>query len=459
MIQKNTGRVLVLGMGASGMAAARLLSKRGWLVMIADERADGAQLVSTLASQGVTAECVRNVTSIARGVFDAVVVSPGIPSQHVWLEHARSLSVPIIPEFELGVSMMPSARIVAVTGSNGKSSLVKWISDALNLAGIRAIPAGNYGLPPSEIALSGKSPEVIVLELSSFQLEQSVSFKPDIAVLLNLTPNHLDRHPTFELYARAKVRMFAHMSSRDRVIIHAPAWEIVGGMVSSDIQPVIFDTGTCPAYGFTDGIVYRHGEPAVNLNSTLWGRSPMGVNAAAGVAVLDALGVSPGLIEQSAAAFVPLPHRLELVATHKGVRFVNDSKASTLAALAAAVSSGSEKKHLIAGGILKESNVNFVKEILAKHGAFVYCIGQVAQKLVEAWQDVVPCENCGDLGTAVAKAFRSAKKDEVVLLSPGCSSFDQFASYAQRGEKFKQLVQECISQNGKVEITMQGVRS
>jgi UDP-N-acetylmuramoylalanine--D-glutamate ligase len=439
-------RALVLGLGASGVAAARLLRHHGWVVSVADEKADPKRISQLFPSDGQGVDVVERVETCSAADIDQVVVSPGIAHEHRWLQHVRSLGVPVIPEFELGLAWMPGIRVIAVTGTNGKSSLVKWIAAALVEAGLRAVPAGNYGVPPSELALSSHPPEVVVLELSSFQLEQATSFKPEVAVLLNLSPNHLDRHPTMEAYTAAKAKLFAHMGRADHAVVHAPVWPDLRDRCPPELAPVRFDAVCADGFGFDGGWVTRNGARVVDLRGTWWGRFPLGVNAAAGVAALTAFDVPVAAMESSARGFVPLAHRMELFAELNGIRFINDSKASTMSALAAAVGSGTTKKHLIAGGILKERDVNFVKETLAKNCVFVYCIGQASQKLVDAWSGVVPCEQCGELENAVRLACRRAKAGEEILLSPGCSSFDQFASYAQRGEKFKQWVQLCTNE-------------
>ncbi len=351
-----------------------------------------------------------------------------------------------MPEFEWGLRAMPGVRVVAVTGTNGKSSLTKWIAEALSHSGRLAVPAGNYGTPPSELACAPAAPPYLVVETSSFQLELAEAFRPDAAVLLNFSPNHLDRHPTLNAYAAAKARLFRHMAGQGVAVIHRPAWEPIRPHLPDGLSPVWFGEREKEGYGFVDGWITRRGERFVDLRGTWWGERPLGVNAAAGVAVLEAFGVDPGVMADTAKAFQPLPHRMERVAEHQGVVYVNDSKASTLAALAAAVASGTCNKHLIAGGILKESDVIFVKETLAKYCVFVYCIGQAAQKLVSAWRDVVPCEDLRDLESAVRAASQRAQPGEMVLLSPGCSSFDQFASYTQRGDQFKARVHEVIRQ-------------
>jgi UDP-N-acetylmuramoylalanine--D-glutamate ligase len=435
-------RVLILGLGASGQAAVRLARHLGITCAVADERCTDEQVSAWFGTD--RPERLTDVASVRSGEFDLAVVSPGLPVEHPWLAHLRASGIPLVPEFEWGLRAMPGVRVIAVTGTNGKSSLVKWIADALTASGRPALPAGNYGVPPCAIAVQPEWPAFLVVEVSSFQLELADTFCPDLAVLLNFTPNHLDRHPNLDAYAAAKARLFRHMAGRGTAVMHRPSFPALQAHLPAGLSPVWFGDDEREGYGYTDGWVTRHGEPLVDLRGTWWGRSPLGVNAAAGVAVLDALGVAVPVMEEAARSFQPLPHRMELVAEHGGVAYVNDSKASTLAALAAAVASGPRKKHLIAGGILKERDVFFVKETLAKNCVVVYCIGQAAQKLVSAWHDVVPCVESGNLESAVRAASQRAQPGEMVLLSPGCSSFDQFASYAQRGEQFKSWVQACI---------------
>ncbi len=422
------GRALVVGRGASGIAAAALLRRQGRDVLIADEHAMPGEPGSDVPVRS------RLQASDLAGI-ELAVVSPGFAIDHPWLRLIRKCGVRLVPEFEFGMAALPGVRVVAVTGSNGKSSLVKWVADALVAHGVRAVPAGNYGRPPSDLALSDALPEVVVLELSSFQLEQSVDFHAEISVLLNFAPNHLDRHGTMEMYARAKARIFAGARPGDLLIAHAAAWAALAPWLPRPVTPVLIGDG-----GHWDQVA----ESAVA--GTWWGRPPLSTNAAAACAIFDRFGIGLSAVRASAAAFAPLPHRMEHVAEVDGVRYVNDSKASTLTALAAALEALPGKKHLIAGGILKESDPGLVKEVLAKHAAFVYVIGSAAPALFAAWRDVVPCENCGDLTTAFSRAAARAGKSETVLLSPGCSSFDQFSSYGQRGEVFKTLVQKRASQ-------------
>lgn len=436
MIERRSGHALVLGLGASGLAAARLMRRQGWHVTALDEKAvPDARTAASGVSQ-VSRELDRTVIERT----DFAVVSPGIPAGHAWLNALVAANVPVIPEFEFGLASLPEVRVIAVTGSNGKSSVVKWMADTLPRAGHTAIPAGNYGTPVSEVALAEVHPEILVLEVSSFQLEQSVRFSPEIGILLNLAPNHLDRHATMNNYIKAKARIFACPAADGLTLVHGPAWPLVRNHGPVGWRPKIFDQAVSADYGADRGHVFSaESGMRVDLTGTWWGRMPLLVNAAAALAVFERFGVSADLIRESSVRFEPLPHRLERVGEKDGVAFINDSKCSTLTALAAALSSGRQKYHLIAGGILKEDDLGFLKELLAEKCAFVYFIGNAAQRLLEAWRDVVPCENCGDLSTAFARAVANAAEGETVLLSPGCSSFDQFTGYAQRGNAFKDL--------------------
>ena len=428
-------RAVVLGAGASGKAAAKLLHHQGYEIILADERANTAENKPWSLTATLTGEIV--------SATDLAVVSPGFAVDHPWMKQLRAAGVRVVPEFELGISAMPGVRVVAITGSNGKSSVVKWIADTLSASGINAVPAGNYGLPPCEIAASGKHPDVIVLELSSFQLEQSVAFRSEIGILLNFAPNHLDRHGTMETYAHAKARIFSFMQRGDKAIIHDQAFRQFRSRIPASASTIVFGNSNDAEYKSDKSVILRQNKPVVDLSSTWWGRTPLIINAAAAQAVFDHFGIPVASVRASAESFCPLPHRMELVKEWRGIKFINDSKASTMTALAAAVAAGTEKKHLIAGGILKESDVSFVKEILAKHCAGVYCIGLAAPTLVEAWGNVVPCENVVHIEAALRRAIERAEAGHVVILSPGCSSFDQFTSYAQRGDKFKQWVQQC----------------
>lgn len=436
MIAQAKGHALVLGYGASGQAAARLLSRQGYAVVVADEKcasADDHELVREL-DPGL----------VASAAF--AVISPGIPAHHPWLKTLHAAGVRVVPEFEYGLSALPDVRVIAVTGSNGKSSVVKWMAQTLSLAGKQAVPAGNYGLPVCALALEKDAPEFVVLELSSFQLEQAVDFHPEFAVMVNFAPNHLDRHGTMETYAKAKMKLFSAHVRPAVSIFHEPAWRELKAYADPAIQPVLFGREARLDYTAVNGQVLSGSQRYCDLSGTWWSLAPQFYNAAAACALFDHLQIPRETVREAAVEFQPLPHRMELIAVWKGIHVINDAKCSSLTALAAAVVSSYGRKHVIAGGVLKEDDPGLIKQTLAENNVVVYLIGEAAKALYDAWSDIVPCELCGTLERAVPFALERATAGERLLFSPGCSSFDQFSGYAERGRVFKKLVQQCTAQ-------------
>ncbi len=362
-----SNRVLVLGKGSSGKAAAALAESQGRQV----EFADGIGLV---------------------------VASPGVRVMSELEYGCRELK-------RLGVKML------AVTGSKGKSSVVKLVADALNLAGFHATPCGNYGLPVSELALSLQSApstqQWAVVEVSSFMLE-TTTLPPDTfeaVAILNLQEDHLDRHGSVEVYHALKRRLmdFAKV-----------------GFAPGDVR---CDAAAVPKGCYFDNDVLR-------------------VNGGYAVALMRAAGLDDATIARAFSEFEPLPHRFQTVAELDGVRYVDDSKATSVAALVAGVAMSGGKTRLIAGGLPKRDDPKIALPILTERVKKVYLIGQSAEAFESAWKNAVDCEVCGTLDRAVEAARRDAVKGETVLLSPGAASFDQFKSFGERGEVFASLVKK-----------------
>lgn len=432
---------LVLGLGSSGEAAARLLRAEGRGVVVTD-RADNEALrrrAGELALDGI--EVLLGTERVPGRSFSLCVVSPGVPPESPAFAAVRNLGIPTMGELEFGAAKC-RCPIVAVSGANGKSTLVKLCGDILRLAGRRAELGGNYGTPVSALAKRSEELDWLVLEASSFQLEMTRDFRPRVGVLLNLQPNHLDRHPTLEAYRAAKARLFARMGEGDRAIVHESVFTRFRAMAAQrPDQPewVKFGRGPRCAARYEPGFVSLDaggGRVRMSIEGTYFDNPVLGPAAAAAAAVAAACGVPPGLVAEAAKRFVPLPHRMTRVAIKRGVEFVDDSKATTLAALAAGVTMASRPVRLIAGGILKEHRLSAVKKVLASHVRAVYLVGNSAPKMYAAWSDVVPCRRCGTLDVAVSEAWRDASPGETILLSPGCASFDQFRGYADRGEQF-----------------------
>ncbi|MFO7535552.1 MAG: UDP-N-acetylmuramoyl-L-alanine--D-glutamate ligase [Kiritimatiellia bacterium] len=426
----------VLGLGASGLAAVKLLRKRGIMVTAADARTPEPAVLRTLEALGVGFS--PGETGPGEGA-DLVVTSPGIRSDGPWIAGLRGRGVPVLAEAELGWLCRGRARVLAVTGSNGKSTLVKLCADALVRAGLRAVPAGNYGLPVCEAVERGEW-DWLVLELSTFQLETVDQFRPEIGILLNLYPNHLDRHGTFEAYAALKARLFARQRAGDTALVHESAAALLPGLGGGGALR-LFGMGPGCEYRYAPGGVERGGRRIVSLSGTLFDNEILGAAAAAAAAALEAAGVGAGALEAAAAAFEPLPHRMQQVRELGGVIFVNDSKSTNLAALSAALRMSRPPVRLIAGGLLKESDVKGVKDLLAKKCAKVYGVGKTSLFLEAEWGGWVAFEDCRVLERAVERAWQEAKAGDTVLLSPGCASFDQFKNFEERGARFICVVQ------------------
>ena len=428
---------LVLGAGLSGEAAALLLLSRGGSVRLMDE-GDGTKLASA-------AERVRQaggvVTFGAGGLppepFDVCVVSPAFAMRHPWVEACRQRGIPLISELELGACYW-RGKVLAVTGSKGKSSVVKFCADTLVRAGVPASPAGNYGVPLCKLVLEQPSLAWAVTEVSSFQMEHTRAFSPDIAILLNIQADHFDRHADMAEYKGLKLQLFSAMRAGGVALL--PAGVDDEGCVPEGVRVLRFGAGAGGGWRYSDHAVKGPSESGpcnVALGGCWFDNAILGLAAAAAVAALRYAGLSEAQIRQGLLAFEPLAHRAQRIGESKqGVCFVDDSKATSLAATAAALQMVRKPVRLIAGGLLKETDLETIKELLTQTTKKVYLIGRCSDQMCQAWSTSVPCEQCGTLENAVDAAVRDAQAGETVLLSPGTASFDQFQSYRERGERF-----------------------
>ncbi len=431
--------VLVLGLGASGLAAARLLRSQGKAVIAVD--ANGPKAGVREALEGMNAECLAPCGDALELDVDLAVASPGVRVDGAWIRGLKARGIPVISEIELGWLCRGRARVLAVTGSNGKSTLVKLCTETLCRAGLRAVSTGNYGVPVCEAVAAG-SWDWLVIEVSTFQLETVETFRPEIGILLNLFPNHLDRHGTLEAYAGLKARLFARQRGDDTALVHEEVPALLPDLIGATGRRRLFGVGSRADYRYVPGRIegLRNGR-VVSLSGTMFDNDILGVAAAAAAGALESAGVDPAMLEQAAAAFEKLPHRMQKVRELAGVTFYNDSKATNLAAVSAALRVCRGPVRLIAGGVLKESDVKSIKDLLVKKCAKVYGIGKTAHFLKKEWGAWVPFEDCQDLPRAVKTAWREAKAGDSVLLSPGCASFDQFKNFEERGDQFICVVQ------------------
>lgn len=446
---KKYRKALVLGLGASGIAAAELLRREGSEVTIVDKAAGGTLLpaAETLRKKGIDVRL--GVGGIPDGAFEVCITSPGIASDSPWIRTVESRGVEVLSELELGATRC-RCPMAAITGSNGKSTLVKLCGESLAAAGARVEMAGNYGTPLSEFALRSAALDWVVVEVSSFQLEKVKTFKPKVGVLLNVNPNHLNRHGDFATYREIKSRLFARMEAHDTGAVQDSDIETLRGLVGDRVHWVSFGRSDRADYRYGNGAVrYPRDtrQTTVSVAGTVFDNDVMGITAAAAVAVTEACGVGGHCVGQAAKAFHALPHRMNTVATIGGVKFIDDSKATNLAAMTAALEMCKEPVRLIAGGQLKESDLAPVGQVLARKVKGLYLIGDAAAAMLQAWSRFIPCHPCGELSKALSKAWDDAKPGEVILLSPACASFDQFGSFEERGNRFAELVRNINKEN------------
>jgi UDP-N-acetylmuramoylalanine--D-glutamate ligase len=443
-------KILVVGLGKSGLAAALFLRHRGAVVTVSDTRS-AAQLateIPSLLEEGIIVESGGHGLLTFRRQ-DLIVVSPGVPLDTAELVQARNFGLPIIGELELAARFL-KGKTLAITGSNGKTTTTALLGEILDSAGLPTLVGGNIGIPV--VALIDKSSDEswAVLEVSSFQLESTQQFHPKIAVILNITPDHLDRHGSFENYARAKERIFAAQNSEDSVVLNADNPRAASASTSSKATVYWFSVEHPVSRGawLENGyVVYRSAQDAETERVMPLSGIPLKgahnvENVLAAVVAARLAGVSAEAIAKSIENFRAVEHRLEYVATLNGVEFYNDSKATNVDATAKAVASFSNGVHLILGGKDKGSDYTELTQLLQQRVCAVYTIGSAAAKIESQLRGVVTIHSCETLQNAVNAAAAAAHHGEVVLLAPACSSFDQFENYEQRGRIFKELVHQ-----------------
>ena len=433
--------VAVLGYRRSGRAAARLLREAGAEVRVTDTAALDELGVGEGEIPGGDAWIGTEDPAVLDGV-DLVVASPGVPPSNPILAKALDSGRPVRSELELGW-WFTDAPVVAVTGTNGKTTTTELLGAMGKAAGRETAVAGNVGTPLSSLAES--RPELIVLEVSSFQLFLCEDFRPDVGAVLNLTSDHLDWHPDFEHYADAKANLFRRQRPEDVAVLNADDPEVMRRYsgVTSGVYTFSADSSSEPHAFFRDGrLTIRVGdelEPLFPLSEWRLAGAHNRENLLAAALCGRLIGLAPEAVAEGARGFRGLPHRMELVAEVDGVRWINDSKSTNPGSLAKALDPESSTL-LIAGGVTKGCDFRPLREDVQKGARVVYLIGEGAADLLEAWRSTTSFVLAEDLETAVELAREEASPGERVLFSPGCASFDQFDNYAHRGDRFRDLV-------------------
>jgi UDP-N-acetylmuramoylalanine--D-glutamate ligase len=453
MLELKGKKVLVVGLGKSGMAAALFLRHNGAKVTVSDVRSaeDLAKEIPALLEEGIMVEAGGHGLLTFRRQ-DLIVVSPGVPLDTPELAQAQSLGLPVIGELELAARFL-KGRMLAVTGSNGKTTTTTLLGEILKEGGLPTLVGGNIGVPVVTLINSSTDESWSVLEVSSFQLESTKQFRPAIAVILNITPDHLDRYGTFEDYASAKERIFAAQTAEDCLVLNADNERAAQAVTRAASRVYWFSVEHPVDQGawLQDGIVvYRPAKGASTERILpLRGIHLKGThnveNVLAAVVAARQAGVPAEAIRIAIEKFKAVEHRLEYVATCNGVEFYNDSKATNVDATAKAVASFAGGIHLILGGKDKGFPYTVLAPLLREHVRAVYTIGVAAPKIEADLRGVVTIQSCETLARAVTTAAAAARPGELVLLAPACSSYDQFENYEQRGRVFKQLVKELQS--------------
>jgi UDP-N-acetylmuramoylalanine--D-glutamate ligase len=445
-------RVLVVGLARTGVVTALFSAGYGATVTATDERpeTDLQETAAKLRAAGVTLEFGgHRAESFLEQ--DLIVVSPGVPAKLPELELARARGTPVWSEIELAWRFL-RGKLIAITGSNGKTTTTSLVAHILQTAGIPTLIGGNIGTPLLALVENSMDTTVTVAEISSFQLETIEKFRAEIGLLLNLTPDHLDRHASFDEYALAKMRMFENQLERDIAILNADDPEITKRMPT---KPHIFwfsrkKRVAAGAFLRDEQIFFRNegSEVALGRRDEISLRGEHNVeNALAACAAAYLAGADPAAIASGIKTFKGVEHRLEFVAEVSGVQFYNDSKATNVDAAVKAIEAFPGPLIVILGGKDKGSPYTPLRELLRERARMAILIGAAADKIAEDLGDAVPLESGGTLDRAVHLAMQNAHPGDTVLLAPSCSSFDQFENYEHRGRTFKDLVASLENQN------------
>jgi len=450
------GPWLVAGLARSGVAAARALLERGELVIGLDAGVPPA--AEALARDGVELHLDDAGGTALLERVGAVVKSPGVPAEAHAIAAARERGIPVLGELELAWRLLPN-EFVAVTGTNGKTTTVELIGHIHREAGLPAAVAGNVGTAVSSLAGALAQGVTIVCEVSSFQLEDTLAFAPEAAVLLNLSPDHLDRHGTLAAYAKAKLEAFARQDPADVAVLPADVAERLAwagaGEVPGAARRLRFGWDAQAELYELDGELWWRGRPLIGLSEMrLRGRHNV-ENAMAAAAACLARGIEARTVRAGLGSFRGVAHRLEEVDELAGVLYVNDSKATNVASTLMALEAFAGRPlHLILGGRGKGQDFSLLREPVARACAGVYLIGEDAAAIAAALANLAPpVLECGELERALRAACAAARCEPpdgagrapgspVVLLSPACASFDQFADFEARGERFRELVEK-----------------
>lgn len=451
-------RVLVVGLGKSGVASAIFLKERGARVAVSDAKTEDQlrSAIPALLDKGISVETGGHHDRTFRDQ-DLIVVSPGVPSDVPQLEKARAQGIPIIGEVELA-SRFLRGHIIAITGSNGKTTTTALAGDVISMGGYEVLVGGNIGTPAISLVAEATSDTFDVLEISSFQLESIQTFHPQIAVVLNITPDHLDRHHSFEAYVRAKARIFENQTAQDHAVLNAddPTCAGLAGNTRAQLQWFSRKKEIERGAFVREQKIFWRGEDGEQEIMPVSGITLKGAhnleNVLAAACLGRIVGCEPHRIRRAVEEFKAVEHRLEYVTTIQDVEYYNDSKATNVDATIKALEAFTGNIHIILGGKDKGSDYSVLNDLLRSRVKRVYTIGAAADKIESQIAGAAPVVHAETLENAVKRAAESAIAGDIVLLAPACASFDQFESYEHRGRVFKQAVQALAARKTPSEV-------
>jgi len=449
-------RALVVGLGSSGFAAARLLKKIGAKVTATDssarEKIDNRTL-KWLDAHGIDLECGPHSDRCFKEA-DLIVVSPGVPLTIPVLREARDRGVVIIGEMALAAGLV-AAPVLAVTGTNGKSTVTELLGKMFRTAGKKAFVGGNLGTPLSEYLLGLEEADLLILEVSSFQLDSAPAFRPALGILLNISPDHLDRYENYAAYAASKFSLFSNQKSSDLAILNYDDPEIRMRLDEAFLSGRIYSYGHekypgkgAAIAGQTITLTGVPGLPGENYNLAggYFAREPNIHNAAAAILAARLMECPAEAIRKALAGFEPLGHRLEFVGEVAGVTYLDDSKATNIGAVQAALEGQKQPVILIGGGRDKGGDYTLLAGVVREKVKGMVLLGEAREAMAKAFGGLVKVKQVETMSEAVETASEMASPGDLVLLSPACASFDMFDSYAHRGRVFREAVKSLQKQ-------------
>ena len=455
--------VAVLGLGVSGRAAVRYLVAQGVEVLVSDAR-NAQQLpaadLAFLAEHGVEYECGGHTLTFLRQA-DQILVSPGIRQDLEILAQLRDLGIQVLGELAMAAPLVHNP-VVAITGTNGKTTVTALIGELLQRAGKKVFVGGNIGTSLFDYLSNPDDIDVLVLELSSFQLEAAGAFKADVAILLNVTPDHLDRHGSMTGYAAAKMKIFSGQGTKDTAIVSGDdilCRELAAGLDGGQRRLLFGHDNDCQAQvaGHCIQLLWQGEQERYELAGSMLDTATGGLNSAAAILAARILGCPPGAIAQGLAAFEVAAHRMALVGESAGVSYYDDSKATNTGAVLSALENFSGNVILIAGGRDKGDDYTLLRESVSKKVRCLILIGEAAELIAQALIGVTEIHKACSMEEAVMQAAAIAGSGDTVLLSPACASFDMFENYGHRGKVFATAVQKGIEQAERVGCKAGGI--